>query len=65
MAVVGTPHYFASHPAPVTPHDLRKHRGINFRLPTAGTIYKWEFERAPPQKWKWASTGRSYSMTRT
>lgn len=45
MAVVGTPHYFATHPAPATPHDLRKHRGINFRLPTAGTIYKWEFEQ--------------------
>jgi DNA-binding transcriptional LysR family regulator len=38
MAVVGTPHYFASHPAPVTPHDLRKHRCINFRLSSAGTI---------------------------
>jgi DNA-binding transcriptional LysR family regulator len=47
MAVVGTPHYFATHPAPSTPHDLRKHRCINFRLPTAGTIYKWEFERRP------------------
>jgi DNA-binding transcriptional LysR family regulator len=45
MAVVGTPHYFATHPAPETPHDLRKHRCINFRLPTAGTIYKWEFEQ--------------------
>ena len=45
MAVVGTPQYFATHPAPATPHDLRKHRGINFRLPTAGTIYKWEFEQ--------------------
>lgn len=43
MAVVGTPRYFAMHPAPATPHDLRMHRGINFRLPTAGTIYKWEF----------------------
>ena len=47
MAVVGTPHYFATHPTPSTPHDLRKHRCINFRLPTAGTIYKWEFERRP------------------
>ena len=45
MAVVGTPQYFATRPAPATPHDLRKHRGINFRLPTAGTIYKWEFEQ--------------------
>ena len=45
MAVVGTPHYFATHPAPSTPHDLRKHRCINFRLTSAGTIYKWEFEK--------------------
>ena len=45
MAVVGSPQYFASHPAPATPHDLGKHRCINFRLPTAGTIYKWEFEQ--------------------
>lgn len=45
MAVVGSSHYFASHPAPATPHDLRKHRCINFRLLSAGTIYKWEFER--------------------
>ena len=45
MAVVGAPQYFSSHPAPSTPHDLRKHRCINFRLPTAGTIYKWEFKK--------------------
>jgi DNA-binding transcriptional LysR family regulator len=45
MAVVGSPHYFAAHPAPATPHDLRRHRCINFRLLSAGTIYKWEFER--------------------
>jgi len=43
MAVVGTPHYFAAHPAPRTPRDLDAHRCINFRLPSAGTIYKWEF----------------------
>jgi DNA-binding transcriptional LysR family regulator len=46
MAVVGSPQYFASHPAPSTPHDLRQHRCINFRLPSAGTLYKWEFEKA-------------------
>jgi DNA-binding transcriptional LysR family regulator len=45
MAVVGAPHYFAKHQPPATPYDLRKHRCINFRLPAAGTIYKWEFER--------------------
>jgi DNA-binding transcriptional LysR family regulator len=47
MAVVGTPHYFVTHPVPATPHDLRKHRCINFRLPSAGAIYKWEFEKGP------------------
>jgi DNA-binding transcriptional LysR family regulator len=45
IAVVGTPQYFAAHPAPSTPHDLRKHRCVNFWLPSAGTIYKWEFEK--------------------
>ena len=45
MAAVGAPRYFASHPKPSTPQDLRKHRCINFRLPSAGTIYKWEFEK--------------------
>jgi len=44
-AVVAAPQYFAKNPKPVTPHDLRKHRCINFRLPAAGTIYKWEFEQ--------------------
>ena len=44
-AVVGAPRYFATHPAPSTPHELAKHRCINFRLPSAGTIYKWEFEK--------------------
>ena len=48
MAVVGAPRYFASHPPPATPHDLRPHRCINFRLPSPapGTLYKWEFEKA-------------------
>jgi DNA-binding transcriptional LysR family regulator len=45
IAVVGAPRYLASHPAPSTPHDLRKHRCINFRLQSAGTLYKWEFEK--------------------
>lgn len=46
MAVVGAPRYFSSHPGPSTPQDLRRHRCINFRLPSAGTIYKWEFEKS-------------------
>jgi DNA-binding transcriptional LysR family regulator len=46
MAVVASPQYFASHPAPAAPHELSRHRCINFRLPSAGTLYKWEFEKA-------------------
>ena len=45
MAVVGSPAYFKSGPKPSTPQELRKHRCINFRLPTAGALYKWEFEK--------------------
>lgn len=45
MAVVGSPAYFATHPVPQTPHDLSHHRGINLRLPTAGGLYHWEFEK--------------------
>lgn len=45
MVVVGTPSYFAAHPVPETPHELQHHRCINMRLPTAGGLYHWEFER--------------------
>ena len=45
MAVIGTPRYFSHHAVPRTPRDLREHRCINIRLPAAGTLYKWEFEK--------------------
>ncbi len=45
MAVVGAPSYFAANPVPETPHELQHHRCINMRLPTAGGLYHWEFER--------------------
>ncbi len=45
MVVVGTPDYFARHGTPEAPHDLMSHRCINIRLPTAGGLYAWEFER--------------------
>src|SRR6516162_4235346 len=43
-AIVGAPSYFKSHPKPKTPHDLLKHRCINFRHGSAG-VYRWEFDR--------------------
>src|ERR687886_2114470 len=45
MAVVGTPSYFRTRPAPETPQDLTGHNCINLRLPTHGSLYAWEFER--------------------
>ncbi len=45
MAVIATPRYLRKHGIPKTPRELRAHRCINIRLPSAGTIYKWEFER--------------------
>jgi DNA-binding transcriptional LysR family regulator len=45
MAVVGSPSYFATHPAPMTPHALTAHNCINLRLTTHGGLYAWEFEK--------------------
>ena len=43
-AIVASPSYFKSHPKPKTPHDLLKHRCINFRHGSAG-VYRWEFDK--------------------
>ena len=44
MAVVAAPAYLA-HSGPIEhPGDLTRHRCINYRMLTAGTIYAWEFE---------------------
>lgn len=45
MAVVASPSYLASNPAPVTPRDLTGHSCINLRMPTSGGLYAWEFEK--------------------
>jgi DNA-binding transcriptional LysR family regulator len=45
MAVVGTKQYFDSASIPLTPDDLKRHNCINYRLPTSGGIYSWEFEK--------------------
>jgi len=44
FAVVGSPDYFAHHPAPRVPGDLPAHRCIRLRFPS-GAIYRWELER--------------------
>lgn len=43
MAVVAAPSYLARYPRPATPQDLTVHKCINFRLPTYGGVYAWEF----------------------
>lgn len=43
-AIVASPSYFKSHPKPKAPHDLLKHRCINFRHGSAG-VYRWEFDK--------------------
>lgn len=45
MVVVGSPAYFEKNGIPLTPHELQNHRCINMRLPTAGGLYHWEFEK--------------------
>jgi len=43
-AVVGSPAYFAKNPPPKTPHDLKNHQCITYRMVKSGGIYAWEFE---------------------
>jgi DNA-binding transcriptional LysR family regulator len=49
MAVVGAPAYLARFGAPLTPQDLAHHACINLRLPSAGGLYAWEFEKGGRQ----------------
>jgi DNA-binding transcriptional LysR family regulator len=46
VAVVASPAYLASRTIPVTPHDLRGHRCINYRWGQDGAVYRWGFARA-------------------
>lgn len=44
FAVVGTKSYFVRHPEPKEPQDLVQHSCINYRFPTSGGLWAWEFE---------------------
>ena len=43
-AIVGSEHYFESHPKPRSPRDLTHHRCLNFRHGSVG-VYRWEFDK--------------------
>jgi DNA-binding transcriptional LysR family regulator len=43
--IVATPAYLKRRGVPKAPKDLHGHDCINFRLPSAGNLYQWEFER--------------------
>jgi DNA-binding transcriptional LysR family regulator len=45
LAMVASAAYLDSAGTPVTPSDLQGHRCLNYRLPTAGSLYRWTFER--------------------
>lgn len=45
MAVVATPSYLSQSAKLKKPQDLTEHACINFRLPTRGGVYPWEFEK--------------------
>lgn len=44
LAVVGSPAYFEGRQKPTHPKELVGHACINFRLPSSGGLYAWEFE---------------------
>ncbi|MEO3432966.1 LysR substrate-binding domain-containing protein [Inquilinus sp. CAU 1745] len=43
--IAAAPAYFAGRPKPLRPEDLAGHECLNFRFPSSGAIYRWEFER--------------------
>jgi DNA-binding transcriptional LysR family regulator len=49
MMVVATPDYLQRFGTPSTPRDLLQHRCLNYRWPTDGSLYRWEFERGGEQ----------------
>lgn len=52
LAVVGSPSYFARHPAPTHPRDLTKHICLNWHATPD----------APPYRWEFTEDGRDFSV---
>ncbi|EKJ94917.1 regulatory protein [Bradyrhizobium lupini HPC(L)] len=46
FAVVGAKSYFERRSIPQRPQDLTQHNCINYRFPSSGTLYVWEFEES-------------------
>jgi DNA-binding transcriptional LysR family regulator len=44
MQAVASPDYVATYGAPENPADLHRHKCLNWRWPTDGSLYRWEFE---------------------
>jgi DNA-binding transcriptional LysR family regulator len=44
FCVVGAKSYFTNRPIPEKPQDLMQHDCINYRFPSSGALYVWEFE---------------------
>jgi DNA-binding transcriptional LysR family regulator len=56
LRLVASPAYLAGFGTPRTPQDVFAHRCLSYRMPTAGSLYPWTFERGgetvslePPQ----------------
>ncbi|MFN3817062.1 LysR family transcriptional regulator [Brevundimonas sp.] len=45
LTIVAAPAYLRRAGTPDTPQDLQTHCCLNYRLPTAGSLYRWTFER--------------------
>lgn len=45
LTMVASPAYLAACGTPQEPGDLERHSCLNYRLPTAGSLYRWTFER--------------------
>lgn len=45
MVVIGSPDYIVKAGRPVTPQDLSRHKCINLRMLSSGSLYAWELEK--------------------